>query len=502
MGGNLYDIVRTRFPDDMGACFIALPDARRLSYADLERQSARLAHRLTHQGARPGDRVMAQAEKSPEAVFLYLACLRAGLVYLPLNTGYRAAELDYFRADAEPSVIVCDPGSPLASGHGSDFLTLDAQGAGTLTEGLDALPDSFETALVGGADVAAMLYTSGTTGRPKGAMLTHDNLASNALALHQTWGFGPDDVLLHALPLFHSHGLFVALNVTLMNGTGMIFLPRFDADEVIRLLPRATVMMGVPTFYGRLLAAPAFDAGLCRHMRLFISGSAPLTAETFAAFEARSGHAILERYGMTETNMNTSNPLDGERVAGSVGFPLPGVEVRVCDDDGTALADGAIGDIEVRGPNVFKGYWRQPEKTAQEFRADGFFKTGDVGMIDARGYVHIVGRSKDLVISGGYNVYPKEVETVLDRIAGIAESAVVGVPHPDFGEGVVAVATTEPGASPDADAVIAEAKRELASYKLPKALFFVDAIPKNVMGKVEKAKLRERYRDLFMRGGD
>jgi len=502
MGSNLYDIVRTRFPGDPGACFIELPDGRRLRYADLESQSARIAHRLTRRGARPGDRVMAQAEKSPEAVFLYLACLRAGLVYLPLNTGYRAAELDYFRADAEPSVIVCDPGSPLATGHDSAVLSLDAQGGGTLTEALDALPDGFETASVGGDDLAAMLYTSGTTGRPKGAMLSHDNLASNAQALHRTWGFGPGDVLLHALPLFHSHGLFVALNVTLMNGTAMIFLPRFDADEVIRLLPRATVMMGVPTFYGRLLAAPGFDARLCRHMRLFISGSAPLTAETFAAFQARTGHAILERYGMTETNMNTSNPLDGERIAGSVGLPLPGVEVRVCADHGAVLADGTIGGIEVRGPNVFKGYWRQPEKTAEAFRADGFFKTGDVGMIDARGYVHIVGRSKDLVISGGYNVYPKEVESVLDRIAGIAESAVVGVPHPDFGEGVVAVATTEPGVTLDADAVIAEAKRELAGYKTPKALFFVDTIPKNVMGKVEKAKLRERYRDLFTPGGD
>jgi malonyl-CoA/methylmalonyl-CoA synthetase len=500
---NLYDILAARFPADRASPAIELPDGRLLSYGDLEAASARLAHGLEAAGARPGDRVMVQVEKTPEAVFLYLACLRAGLVYLPLNSGYRESEVEYFLADAEPRVVVSDPASPLAglpalAESGARWFSLDQHGKGSLMDWSATRPASFDAMPREDDDLAAILYTSGTTGKPKGAMMSHRNLSSNALALHRIWGFRPDDRLLHALPIFHTHGLFVAINTTLLNGTAMIFLPRFDAGEVIRLLPRATVMMGVPTFYVRLLAAAGFDRDLCRHMRLFISGSAPLSGETFDSFRERTGHVLLERYGMTETNMLTSNPLDGSRRGGSVGLPLPGVEVRIVDQAGESLPGGSVGDIEVRGPNVFRGYWRNPEKTRAEFRADGFFRTGDVGRFDADGYLSIVGRSKDLIISGGLNVYPKEVESVIDEMPGIGESAVVGVEHPDFGEAVVAVVTCRPNADPASDAaVIAHAREKLAAFKVPKAVFVVDQLPRNVMGKVEKNKLRAQYRDIF-----
>ncbi len=360
------------------------------------------------------------------------------------------------------------------------------------------MAESFATVQTARDDLAAILYTSGTTGRSKGAMMTHWNLASNALTLHKSWGFRPDDVLLHALPIFHTHGLFVATNCVLLNGTAMLFLPKFDIDAVIRLLPRARVFMGVPTFYVRLLAEARFTPDLAKGMRLFIAGSAPLLADTFNAFRVRSGQAILERYGMTETGMLTSNPLDGDRIAGSCGQALPGVEVRVADEAGKVLAAGEVGVIEVRGPNVFKGYWRMPEKTKAEFRADGFFITGDVGRIDERGYVYISGRAKDLIISGGFNVYPKEIEEQIDQIDGIAESAVVGIAHPDFGEGVVAVVQNRPGGtSPTADSIIGRLKGELANFKVPKRVFFVDELPRNAMGKVQKNVLRERFKDAF-----
>jgi malonyl-CoA/methylmalonyl-CoA synthetase len=448
----------------------------------------------------PGDRLLVQVEKSPEAVLVYLAALRAGLVYVPLNPAYTAAEARYFVADAEPRLAVSGPDLPLAVAAreaGVASRTLAGDGSGSLFEGLLDEPQSFDPPPLGADDLAAILYTSGTTGKPKGAMMSQANLASNAVALHRLWGFRPGDTLLHALPIFHTHGLFVAINTTLLNGTGMIFLPRFDAEDVARRLPQATVLMGVPTFYVRLLALPRFGAEHCRTIRLFVSGSAPLAAETFAAFKARTGHAILERYGMTETGMLTSNPLNGDRVPGSVGPPLPGVEVRVRDAEGGTLPAGDIGGIEVRGPNVFKGYWRKPDKTREEFTADGFFRTGDVGLIDANGYVHIVGRSKDLIISGGFNVYPKEVESVLDAIPGVRESAVVGVPHPDWGEAVVAVVRAEEGSRLDPEAIIAAAKARLAAYKAPKAVRIVPDIPRNAMGKVEKARLRETYRALF-----
>jgi len=502
MSDNLFELIRSRFPDDLLRPFIETPEGRSISYGELEAATGRMAGLLAARGVAKGDRVAAIVEKSPEAVFLYLASLRAGAVYLPLNTAYTAAEVAYFLGDAEPKITVCRPDAeatlaPIAAEAGSQLLTLGRAGEGSLVEaGRDLAPDFAPVSATSG-DLAALLYTSGTTGRAKGAMMSHGNLASNALALHRIWGFEAGDVLLHALPIFHTHGLFVAINCVLLNGTGMLFLPKFDAEQVIRLLPRATVMMGVPTFYTRLLARPDFDAGACAKMRLFISGSAPLLEETFEAFRERTGHTILERYGMTETGMNTSNPLSGERRAGTVGFPLPEVEVRVADEDGAILGPGETGVLELRGPNVFQGYWRQPEKTAEEFRADGFFVTGDVSRIDERGYVHIVGRAKDLIISGGFNVYPKEVELVVDAIEGVAESAVIGLAHPDFGEAVAAVVARARGASPDEAAVIQATKAELANYKVPKRVFFVDELPRNAMGKVQKNALRERYAATF-----
>jgi malonyl-CoA/methylmalonyl-CoA synthetase len=499
---NLFAILARNFPKDPAAPLLETADGTVHSYGEMLELSARMGRALLAAGARPGERVMVQVEKTPEAVALYLAALRIGAIYLPLNTGYRRDEVEYFLADAAPKVVVVTPGSPLADeslvkDHGARMLTLDAQGRGSLIEASMRQPAELDSFACDDETIAAILYTSGTTGKPKGAMLSHGNLSSNAAALHEIWRFDPRDRLLHALPIFHTHGLFVALNTTLLNGTSMIFLPRFDAAEIIRLLPRATIMMGVPTFYTRLLASPEFGRDCCRHMRLFISGSAPLTVETFNEFKARTGHTILERYGMTEANMITSNPYLRERVAGSVGFPLPGVELRIADDQGKALKPGDVGGIEVKGPNIFKGYWRNPEKTKSEFRADGFFITGDVGRIDERGYVHIVGRSKDLIISGGFNVYPKEVETVIDTLPGVAESAVIGVPHADFGEAVVAVVVGKPKSSL-AESQIVEATREhLASYKAPKAVFLVEQLPRNAMGKIEKARLRETYKATF-----
>ena len=502
MSDNLFDLIRSRFPNDLSRPFIETPEGRSISYGELEAATGRMARLLAARGVAKGDRVAAIVEKSPEAVFLYLATLRAGAVYLPLNTAYTEAEVGYFLGDAEPKVTVCRPEAeaalaPLAAEAGSQLLTLGQAGEGSLVEASRELPADFEPVPATGDDLAALLYTSGTTGRAKGAMMSHGNLASNAIALHRIWGFEAGDVLLHALPIFHTHGLFVAINCVLLNGTEMLFLPKFDAEQVIALLPRATVMMGVPTFYTRLLARPDFDAGACRNMRLFVSGSAPLLEETFEAFRERTGHTILERYGMTETGMNTSNPLSGERRAGTVGFPLPDVEVRVAGEDGAVLGPGETGVLELRGPNVFQGYWRQPEKTAEEFRPDGFFVTGDISRIDGDGYVHIVGRAKDLIISGGFNVYPKEVELVVDAVEGVVESAVIGLAHPDFGEAVAAVVTRASDGTPDEAAVIQAAKAELANYKVPKKVFFVEELPRNAMGKVQKAQLRETYKDIF-----
>jgi malonyl-CoA/methylmalonyl-CoA synthetase len=448
-----------------------------------------------------------QVHKSPENLCVYLACLRGGYVFHPLNMGYKRAELDYFIDDAEPAVIVCDPGNEAmfadiaAANRVRHLLTLDRDGGGSLTSNANLHDDRFDTVVCAANDVAALLYSSGTTGRPKGILLSHANLSSNTEALVEAWGFSADDRLLHALPIFHVHGLFVAIGCTLLAGAGMRWLRSFDAREVARFLPECTVMMGVPTYYTRLLSEPSFTAESCRRMRLFVSGSAPLLEETFAAFEARTGHRILERYGMTETNMNTSNPLDGERRPGTVGLPLPGVEVRVVDDAHRVLPPGEIGNLQVRGPNVFIGYWRMPEKTPEDCTDDGFFNTGDMAKIDHDGYVSIVGRAKDVVITGGLNVYPKEIELFIDDLPGVGESAVIGAPHADFGEAVVAVvvrsADGADGAVREAD-VIRACKAGLADFKVPKRVVFVDELPRNTMAKVQKNALRERYRDLFV----
>ncbi len=454
---------------------------------------ARQANALAVLGVGPGDRVAVQVAKSPQALALWGAAVALGAVFLPLNTAYVADEVDYFLTDAAPRVFVADPAraealAPAAERSGARLVTLAADGAGSLTELAAGQPDTVTPAARGTDDIAALLYTSGTTGRSKGAILTQGNLLSNAVALAELWRFTAQDVLIHALPIFHTHGLFVATNTVLLTGGRMILLPGFDAEEVVRLMPQATALMGVPTFYTRLIEQPDLrDAA--RDMRIFISGSAPLLPETHRAFTERTGHAILERYGMTETNMIASNPYAGERRAGTVGFPLPGVQVR--------LESAPVGGIEVRGPNVFAGYWRTPEKTAEEFTPDGWFRTGDVGTHDADGYLRIVGRAKDLVITGGFNVYPVEVEAALDRVPGVLESAVVGLPHPDFGEGVFAVLVPRPGATLDPAAVLDSVRDRLARFKQPKAAVVVDALPRNAMGKVQKAALRKTYAGWF-----
>ena len=489
--------------NDTSRLAIEKADGTRISYGDLIALSGRVANVIVARGVKPGDRVAAQTEKSVEALVLYLATVRAGAVYLPLNTAYTLNELDYFIGDAEPSLIVCDPSkadgiTALAAKVHARVETLDSDGKGSLSDAAAKTSTDFTTVPRAGDDLAAILYTSGTTGRSKGAMLTHDNLASNSLSLVEYWRFTKDDVLIHALPIYHTHGLFVASNVTLFSRAAMIFLPKLDPELMIKLMDRATVMMGVPTFYTRLLQSPNLSKDSTKHMRLFVSGSAPLLAETHREWSARTGHAVLERYGMTETNMNTSNPYDGDRVPGAVGFPLPGVSVRVTDPEtGKELARDTIGMIEVKGPNVFKGYWRMPEKTKEELRADGFFITGDLGKIDERGYVHIIGRGKDLVISGGFNVYPKEVENEIDAIAGVVESAVIGVPHADFGEGVTAVVVKDKNTALDEAQVLHALDGRLAKFKMPKRVMFVDDLPRNTMGKVQKNVLRDSYKDIY-----
>lgn len=489
--------------DDPKRLAIETQDGAHISYDDLIARAGQMANVLVARGVKPGDRVAVQVEKSVANIVLYLATVRAGAVYLPLNTAYTLNELDYFIGDAEPSLVVCDPAkaeglAPIAAKVKAKVETLGPDGKGSLTEAADKASSEFTTVPRENDDLAAILYTSGTTGRSKGAMLTHDNLASNSLSLVGYWRFTDKDVLIHALPIYHTHGLFVATNVTLFSRASMIFLPKLDPDLIIKLMARATVLMGVPTFYTRLLQNPALSHETTKHMRLFISGSAPLLAETHREWSARTGHAVLERYGMTETNMNTSNPYDGERVPGAVGFPLPGVSVRVTEPEtGKELPREEIGMIEVKGPNVFKGYWRMPEKTKSEFRPDGFFITGDLGKIDAKGYVHILGRGKDLVISGGFNVYPKEIESEIDAMPGVIESAVIGVPHADFGEGVTAVLVCNKGADVTEAAVLKALDGRLAKFKMPKRVFVVDELPRNTMGKVQKNILRETYRDIY-----
>ncbi len=503
MDNHFFAALRARMPEG-GRRFIETPDGAVMTYDDLLARTARYARALQVLGAMPGDRIAIQIEKSADAVFLMLACIRAGFVILPLNTAYTVHELDYFVGDAEPAILVCDPSREgelqgIAARYGvKAVVTMDPTGAGTLRQMAAGQATDFEDVARGGDDLAAILYTSGTTGRSKGAMLSHDNLVSNALTLVDYWRFTGEDVLLHALPIYHTHGLFVAINTVLMAGASMLLMPKFVPDDVMRLMPRATVMMGVPTFYTRLLGHPDLGRMTTAGIRLFVSGSAPLLAETHQEWFARTGHAILERYGMTETNMNTSNPYDGERIAGTVGLPLPGVSLRVVDaETGALLPKDTIGMIEVKGPNVFSGYWRMPEKTAAEFKADGFFITGDLGTVDERGYVRILGRGKDLIISGGFNVYPKEVEELIDAIDGVVESAVIGLPHRDFGEGVTAVIVPVTGKCPDEAAILTLIETRLAKFKQPKRIVFVDELPRNAMGKVQKNALRDRFRGLY-----
>jgi malonyl-CoA/methylmalonyl-CoA synthetase len=508
MNQNLFSALRAGFPADLDSIAIETADdaALRYSWRDLDRGTAMLANLLASLDLPAGSRVAVQTEKSVEALMLYLAVLRAGLVYLPLNTAYQRDEIGYFIGNAEPAVVVCAPKNfgwvsriAFAAGTAHVF-TLGDDRSGSLLQRAAVHSDVHAPVARGADELAAILYTSGTTGRSKGAMLTHGNLLSNARVLKTYWGWREGDVLIHALPIFHVHGLFVASHGALLNGSKMIWLNKFEPKTVVAHLPEATVFMGVPTLYTRLLAEPGLNRAACSHMRLFISGSAPLLLETFNLFRERTGHTILERYGMSETAMLTSNPYhaaDGERRGGTVGFPLPGVGVRVVDDAGAPCPNGEIGHMQVRGPNVFKGYWRMPEKTAEEFTADGWFKTGDVGRIDERGYVTIVGRSKDLIISGGFNVYPAEIESTLNDMAGVGESAVIGVPHPDFGEAVVAVVVPRPGSTPDAAALIAELKAKIANFKVPKRVFVVDELPRNAMGKVQKNLLRDAHKGLF-----
>ena len=503
---NLFCALRAAFDQNPNAVAIETDNGLAYTWHDLERATAMLANLLGSLRLPAGSRVAAQTDKSVEALLLYLATLRAGLVYLPLNIAYQQAELDYFLRDAEPAVVVCASRNlpwvgPLADKAGvAHVFTLDDDRTGSLLARAAQMSDRHEPAHRDVDDLAAILYTSGTTGRSKGAMLTHGNLLSNARTLQAYWDWQPGDVLIHALPIFHVHGLFVASHGALLNGSTMLWLSKFDPRAVLERLPRATVFMGVPTLYVRLLAEPGLTREACARMRLFVSGSAPLLIETFREWQTRTGHTLLERYGMSETVMLASNPCraeDGERVGGTVGRPLPGVQIRVVGDDGALLAADEVGHIQVRGPNVFKGYWRMPEKTAEEFTADGWFKTGDVGRFDGRGYLTIVGRSKDLIISGGYNVYPAEIESHLNDTEGVAESAVVGVPHADFGEGVIAIVVPRPGAVLDEAALVARLKQQIANYKVPKRIFFQDELPRNAMGKVQKNLLRSQHEKLF-----
>jgi len=507
---NLFAALRAAFPTDLDAIAVETDDGLAYSWRDLDRASAMIANLLVALDLEEGARIAAQVDKSVEAMLLYLGTLRAGYVFLPLNTAYRGAEIEYFIGNAEPAVVVCSGANaswvaPIATAAGTRHVfTLNDDRTGTLLEVAARCSDQHEIAPRKDDDLAAIIYTSGTTGRSKGAMLTHLNLRSNAEVLKDYWGWRTaeqgGDVLIHALPIFHVHGLFVAIHGALINGSKMIWLDRFDPARVVAHLPEATVFMGVPTLYVRMLAEPGLTREACRNMRLFISGSAPLLIETFNEWRERTGHTILERYGMSETAMLTSNPynpVQGERRGGTVGFPLPGVQLRVRDDEGRICGTDEIGHIEVDGPNIFAGYWRMPEKTHEEFTADGFFKTGDVGKIDGLGYVTIVGRSKDLIISGGYNVYPAEIEGYINDMLGVAESAIIGVPHADFGEVGIAIVTAKPGVELDAELIIIELKQKLANFKIPKRCFVVDELPRNAMGKVQKALLREQHKALF-----
>ena len=496
---NLFSNFQENFPDDLDGQFLVTSKGRQVSYLELNDASARIANCLLESGASPGDRVTVQVEKSVESIFLYLACLRSGLVYHPLNTAYKSSELSFFIKNAEPTIVVCsteaiDTYKSIVSKEGiKTFLTLDSDGSGTLMQEAARFSNNCETKQCKGSETAALLYSSGTTGQPKGIVLSHDNLLKNGETLVNTWGFSSSDRLLHMLPIYHVHGLFVGLNTIFLSGASMIWCEDFNAEEAIENLPDCTVMMGVPTYYTRLLSNSKLSKECCSNMRLFISGSAPLLKETFDNFQDKTGHTILERYGMTETGMNTSNPLNGERRAGTVGLPLSGVTVRVVDESGEGMVTYETGDLQIKGPNVFSGYWRMPDKSAEDFTEDGFFNTGDKGTIDSDGYVSIVGREKDMIITGGLNVYPKEIELIIDEIYGVKESAVVGVADLDFGEAVIAVIVSD-GSILNEEKITSFCKVQLANFKVPKRIYFVEDLPRNAMGKIQKNLLRERFK--------
>lgn len=500
---NLYTHFRRQVDAHKNDELLCTDDGRSYTYGEIDQKSGAMASFLTSLGIEAGDRISIQVEKSPETLCLYLACLRAGFVFHPLNMAYTTGELEYFLNNAEPAAVICDPSreipiKEIADRAGAQWVfTLDSDGNGTLPDRSNGATSDFGVVPRAADDMAALLYSSGTTGVPKGIMLTHANLLKNTEALIDAWGFTDQDRLLHALPIFHVHGLFVAIGCVMLSGASMRWLTAYNPQAVMRFLSECTVLMGVPTYYTRLLALSTFTAETAKNIRLFISGSAPLLEETFIEFEARTGHRILERYGMTETNMNTSNPLDGERKPGTVGPPLPDVKVRIVDDHGNELPVDQIGNLQVKGPNVFIGYWKMPDKTSEDFTQDGFFNTGDKGKIDADGYVSIVGRAKDMVITGGLNVYPKEVELFIDDLPGVKESAVIGVPHADFGEGVVAVVVPENVSEVSETDVINACKSELANFKVPKRAIFVDELPRNTMAKVQKNVLRETYQSLL-----
>ena len=497
---NIYNLFRENSKE--GGDFIRSPDGSTLAtYQDLEDRSARYANRLADLGLKKGDRVMVQVEKSVEGLFLYFACLRSGLIYLPLNTAYRLNELDYFVGNSSPKLIVCAPDNKrmfasICKGIdlSADIQTLEGDGNGSINKILGNLPTTFTNQVCDDNDIAVILYTSGTTGQPKGAMISHGNLASNAVALHKAWGWTRGDVMLHALPIFHIHGLFVATHLAVLNASPIIFLPQFDPEEITRLLPVATVYMGVPTNYTRLLASAGLTSDACSNMRLFTSGSAPLLTQTFNEFKRRTDHAIVERYGMTETGMNTTNPVNGLRKPGTVGPPLPGVSCKIIDHEGNEAPIDETGNLLVKGQNVFRGYWQLPEKTADEFTIDGYFKTGDLASKDEDGYISIVGRDKDMIITGGLNVYPREIETIIDKMPGIDESAVIGLPHSDFGEAVTAVVVKSAGSNISEQTVIQHLKNTLANFKVAKRVIFIDTLPRNTMGKVQKNVLRKQFK--------
>jgi malonyl-CoA/methylmalonyl-CoA synthetase len=500
---SLFQALRQGFPADLDATAISVCDAAdaplHYRWRDLDEGSAMLANLFADLGLQPGERVVLQVEKSVEALMVWLACLRGGFVLVPLNAAYQSGELAHFIGDAEPRVFIGQPerfgrDSQLAFGLGVEWVfTLGTRQDGSLLQRAAQFPRQQMPVQLSDDAPAAILYTSGTTGVSKGALLSQRNLLSNALTLVEAWGWQRErDVLIHALPVFHVHGLFVASHCALLGGSRMLWLNRFDARRCVELLPEATVFMGVPTLYTRLLAQPGLTQPACAGMRLFISGSAPLQAETFDAFGQQTGLTILERYGMSETGMLASNPLHGPRIRASVGPALPGVQLRISEPDASG-----VGGVEVQGPNVFSGYWKRPELNATEFSPDGFFRTGDMGRLDQEGYLHLVGRAKDLIISGGFNVYPAEVELHLNELPGVQESAVIGLPHADFGEAVTALVIAQPGAACDEAGLIAALRQRLAAFKCPKRILFASELPRNAMGKVQKKVLRERHVRLY-----